>query len=560
MNQGSLTARFRPQKFAEVVGQEVVKTVLARASLEDAVAPAYLFSGTRGVGKTTIARIFAKALNCETAPTAEPCGVCRWCRAITAGAAVDVIEIDGASNRGIDDARRIKEDATFAPMELRWKVFIIDEAHMLTKEAFNALLKTLEEPPKRTTFILATTEAHKFPATILSRCQHFLFKRQSDARLVEHLTSVMTREGLSFEPEALTLIARRGQGSVRDSMSLLGQAIALGGASLTVQSAREVLGLADEELFSQTLDAIAAKDPVRVVQVVGSVLDQGLDLGFFLSELGALWRNLFLVSQSGEAALSVIEAGEDYKTRLVEQAGRFHASHIHAAWQATLEGRRRVLTGQEPALSLELLLLNLAYLPVLLGLESVGGLGGSAAPGSSAPNAPSASGASGGAAGAGRSVPTRGFAEEAPERRTPTTPAPAERPAEQFADAAVRNPAAPIAGPRNWAGFLEFLATDPRGGGLPVNEFRRMSTGRLDANGLTLTNVQPFLLSKAKEYGPRLEAAAKAYWGPETAVVWDAPEPTDRAETPRPEEHPTVKRVMDAMQAKIIPQAPERRF
>ena len=196
MSHASLAARYRPQTFAEVTGQETVKAILSRAAAEDKVAPAYLLSGTRGVGKTTIARIFAKALNCVHAPTGEPCNQCEQCRRITMGNHVDVVEIDGASNRGIDDARRLREAIAYAPMEGRYKVFIIDEAHMLTRESFNALLKTLEEPPPRATFILATTEARKFPITIVSRCQHFIFKAIPEAELVAHLTRVLNKEGI----------------------------------------------------------------------------------------------------------------------------------------------------------------------------------------------------------------------------------------------------------------------------------------------------------------------------------------------------------------------------
>ena len=183
MSTTSLTRKYRPQRFAEVAGQDAVKRILSRAAGEDRVAPAYLFSGTRGVGKTTLARIFAKALNCETAPTAEPCNVCAQCRQITSGISPDVIEIDAATHGGVDEARRLKEDVGYAPLQSRYKVFIIDEAHMLSKAAFNALLKTLEEPPGRVTFVLATTEPHKFPATIISRCQHFIFKRMTQAEL-----------------------------------------------------------------------------------------------------------------------------------------------------------------------------------------------------------------------------------------------------------------------------------------------------------------------------------------------------------------------------------------
>ena len=248
MSTSNLTAKYRPQTFADVAGQGPVKAILSRAAATDKIAPAYLFSGTRGVGKTTIARIFAKALNCVNAPTAEPCNECSNCKQITAGVAVDVIEIDGASNRGIDDARRLKEDIGYAPIECRYKVFIIDEAHMLTKEAFNALLKTLEEPPPRATFIMATTEHHKFPATIISRCQHYTFKMLPQSELFDHLEKIMNLEELKFDPGALQIIAKRGAGSVRDSMSLLGQALAMGEDVLREEMVRDFLGLAGQEI------------------------------------------------------------------------------------------------------------------------------------------------------------------------------------------------------------------------------------------------------------------------------------------------------------------------
>ncbi|MBA4357635.1 MAG: DNA polymerase III, subunit gamma and tau, partial [Desulfovibrio sp.] len=183
----SLTAKYRPRLFAEVAGQDAVRAILSRAAATGKIAPAYMFSGTRGVGKTTIARIFAKALNCEQAPAPEPCNVCSMCRQATQGTAVDIIEIDAASHGGVNDVRALKEDVGYAPLEGRYKIFIIDEAHMLSTAAFNALLKTLEEPPARVTFILASTEAHKFPATILSRCQHYVFKMLPQADLAAHL-------------------------------------------------------------------------------------------------------------------------------------------------------------------------------------------------------------------------------------------------------------------------------------------------------------------------------------------------------------------------------------
>lgn len=373
MSTSNLTAKYRPQTFTDVAGQEAIKAILSRAAAKDKIAPAYLFSGTRGVGKTTIARIFAKALNCVNAPTAEPCNECSNCKQITAGVAVDVIEIDGASNRGIDDARRLKEDIGYAPVECRYKVFIIDEAHMLTKEAFNALLKTLEEPPPRATFIMATTEHHKFPATIISRCQHYTFKMLSQNELVSHLENIMNMEELQFEPGALQIIAKRGAGSVRDSMSLLGQALAMGSDVLREEDVRSFLGLAGQDVFFQLMEAMHSRNLVSVGLVLRQVLDQGLDLGFFLRELTNCWRNMFLLRQAGEEALPLLGFSGEEAQAWMDWANRFEAPHIHACWQMTLDGQRKVMTSLEPALALELLLLNLTSLPELINLENVGG-------------------------------------------------------------------------------------------------------------------------------------------------------------------------------------------
>ncbi|MEZ0576383.1 DNA polymerase III subunit gamma/tau [Halodesulfovibrio aestuarii] len=371
MSTAALTTAYRPQRFADVAGQETVKSVLSRAAKEDKVAPAYLFSGTRGVGKTTIARIFAKALNCKNAPTNEPCNECEHCKKITQGMHVDVVEIDGASNRGIDDARRLRESIGYAAMEGRYKVFIIDEAHMLTRDAFNALLKTLEEPPKGVTFILATTESHKFPITIISRCQHYTFKMLTEQELVDHLTKILELEKCEYDPVAVRLIARRAAGSVRDSMSLLGQVLALGNDRLEVADVRSILGLAGQELFFSVMDAMKNQDVIALSQVIRDILEQGVDIGFFLRELGNTWRNLFMLKQAGEQALPLLNLPAAEAQQWLELAPQFALSHVHACWQLTLEGQRRVLTSLEPAMALELLLLNLAFLPKLISTESL---------------------------------------------------------------------------------------------------------------------------------------------------------------------------------------------
>ncbi|GFK95863.1 DNA polymerase III subunit tau [Fundidesulfovibrio magnetotacticus] len=371
MSSQSLTAKYRPQRFSEVAGQEAVKTILSRASAEDKVAAAYLFSGTRGVGKTTLARVLAKALNCLKAPTPEPCNECAQCRQITAGVSPDVVEIDAATHGNVEEARRLKEDIGYAPLQSRYKVFIIDEAHMLSKAAFNALLKTLEEPPGRVTFILATTEPHKILPTIVSRCQHYVFKRLLQPELEAHLGALLDREGIAFEPPAVSLIARRGAGSVRDSMSLLAQVLAMGRETLREQDVRDVLGLAGQDVFLALMQAFKDQDCLEVSSVLRSVLDRGLDIGFFLRELAACWRDMFLLNQAGEKALSTLELTEEEGRQWLAWAQLFDARHIHACWQMTLEGQRRVMTSLEPAMSLELLLLNLAYVPRLLSLEAL---------------------------------------------------------------------------------------------------------------------------------------------------------------------------------------------
>lgn len=364
----SLAARYRPQTFAQVAGQDMVKAVLSRAAAEDRPAAAYLLSGTRGVGKTTIARIFAKALNCEHAPGPEPCNECAQCRRITQGGHVDVTEIDGASNNSVEDARSLRETIGYAPMEGRYKIFIIDEAHMLTRNAFNALLKTLEEPPERVVFIFATTEAHKFPVTIVSRCQHFVFRHLGEEALLAHLTSVLQKEGMPFEEGALRLIARRAAGSVRDAMSLLDQALALGGESLTAAVTREVLGLAGREVFSRLFEALLERDCGAVAELCRRILQQGIDIGFFTRELAGNLRTLFLLRQGGKAMLQSLRLPADEAAFWLDLAPRFSTGHLHAAWQMTLDAQRGIVQSPEPAAALELLLLNLALLPQLLPL------------------------------------------------------------------------------------------------------------------------------------------------------------------------------------------------
>lgn len=481
MSHASLTTRYRPQTFAELAGQGTLKAILARAAAEGKVAPAYLFSGTRGVGKTTIARIYAKALNCrtpvETPLGQEPCNACELCRAITQGNCVDVLEIDGASNRGIDNVRELKESVGYAPMEARYKIFIIDEAHMLSREAFNALLKTLEEPPARVTFIMATTEPHKFPLTIISRCQHYVFKRLSDAELEAHLRKILEAEGAPYEDKALQLLVRRAAGSARDAMSLLGQVLALGGEKLSESDVRAVLGLAGQEFFFDLLAAIRGSDCAALSGQVRAMLDQGVDVGFFLRELAQMWRNLFMLGQlrqagSNSASLSgLLELSEAETARWQNEAQGMSLSHIHACWQLTLEGQRRVLTSLEPAMALELLLFNLALFPRLVSLEQLSNFerkqGSAAAPAEQPPARPASPPPAEKKSSSDEIIRQPEAAPETPLQAAPPPPqAPANPPAAQSRPAP---PPAPAPAPPKAAGPDRLPLDEPESGPSDVN-------------------------------------------------------------------------------------------
>lgn len=513
----SLAARYRPQTFAEVAGQEMVVAALSRAAERDSPAPAYLLSGTRGVGKTTIARIFAKALNCEHAPAAEPCNECAQCRKVAAGSHVDVTEIDGASNNSVEDARALREHIGYAPMDGRYKVFIIDEAHMLSRSAFNALLKTLEEPPERVVFIFATTEAHKFPVTIVSRCQHFVFRHLGEEALARHLVRTLNAEGRTYEDAAVRLIARRAAGSVRDAMSLLDQTLALGSATLDAETTRQVLGLAGQELFTRLFGALSAQDCGEAASTSRALLSQGVDIGFFLRELAGHWRNLFLLRQTGGAALPSLALPDDEAAWLKATAERFSAPHLHAAWQMTLDAQRGITQSPEPAAALELLLLNLALLPRLLPLEKLDGLAPAAAPqrtaAVSAPAAPATP----------RAAP--------PEQEPATPPGPEAAPppeagkgteiAAETAPAGARARADDRAAPPDfqpdWTSFCAFCASELEAG-RPAPPAHALHGLEVDwrPDVLRLRAPARALLHQVEKHRPALEAALAAYCGART--------------------------------------------
>lgn len=305
--------KYRPGTFDDVIGQPHVVQTLMNAVSTKRVAHAYLFSGTRGVGKTTVARILAKALNCERGPTSHPCDTCENCREIAQGNSVDVIEIDGASNTSVDDVREIRENVRFTPFRGQFRVYLIDEVHMLSNSAFNALLKTLEEPPAHVVFIFATTEIHKIPATILSRCQHYNFRRIARTEIIERLRHVAAQDQLSLEERSFVALARASEGSMRDALSLLDQAIAYGGKTISHADLELLLGAVPQELVQELLRAILAQDSPAALASLANLLDRGHDLRAFCAEVVEHIRNLLVaaVVPSTAELRSLIETSED---------------------------------------------------------------------------------------------------------------------------------------------------------------------------------------------------------------------------------------------------------
>ncbi len=351
----ALYRRWRPQDFDALVGQQPVKTALSNALSSGRIAHAYLFSGPRGTGKTSTARILAKALNCEQGPTPHPCGHCLNCERITAGTSMDVFEIDAASNRGIEEIKSLREQLAFAPVNGRYKIYIIDEVHMLTTEAFNALLKTLEEPPAHVIFILATTDPHRIPATIHSRCQRFDFRRVTVDEIAEHLALVAEKSGIRAEAEALRLIAIQAEGGMRDALSLLDQCGVMS-QQVTVQTVREVLGIVGRESLRELVLGIGKQQVPQVLEQLSFLLEQGKDVKQILTELAEYLRALLLY----QAAPSY---QEPYLTDTAEELEKcvqfFSRDRIMAAQQRLHEAVSELRWTMRPRITAELCLFDL---------------------------------------------------------------------------------------------------------------------------------------------------------------------------------------------------------
>ncbi|HJX60703.1 MAG TPA: DNA polymerase III subunit gamma/tau [Thermodesulfobacteriota bacterium] len=365
-----LARKWRPQVFEEVVGQRPITQTLQNAISQNRVAHAFLFTGARGVGKTSTARILAKALNCEKGPHINPCNQCTSCQEISSGTSMDVIEIDGASNRGIDEIRELRENVRYTPAKSRYKIYIIDEVHMLTREAFNALLKTLEEPPPHIIFVLATTEPHKIPATILSRCQRYDFKRIPMREILGSLKKIVDEEKVQISQRALLSITQESEGSLRDAQSLLDQVISYGGKEIRDEDIVEVLGLIDRKILNDTIEAIADRNPERCIEMIERVYDYGVDLQHFCRELLQYLRHLILikVSQHPEGLMELLEEEMEI---LKKQAEKFEFDQLNHLFNLLLKGEEEIAQSTFPRTMLEMTLIRMATFRPLLPIDDI---------------------------------------------------------------------------------------------------------------------------------------------------------------------------------------------
>jgi len=369
-----IARKYRPQTFSEVVNQEHIKQTLRNAIEQKRIAHGYIFSGQRGTGKTTMARLLAKALNCVAGPAAEPCLKCDSCKEIAQSGAVDVIEIDAASNRGIDDIRSLRENTRYAPARDRYKFFIIDEAHQLTKEAWNALLKTLEEPPPHVIFVLCTTESHSIPATIASRCQTFAFHNLGFEETVKQLQHIATSEGITATEEALAVITLAAEGSLRDALSTLDQAIACCGDRLEGDMVRQLLGVAPAQALDEVVDAIHKVSAERMLALVDRLVREGHNLRNFCGQLCRHFRNL-LVARTAGGSPQLLEASKAERERLAAQAALFTEEDLTRYLQILLRLFQDLHHSSQARFHTELGLLKLVHARRLISIEEViGGL------------------------------------------------------------------------------------------------------------------------------------------------------------------------------------------
>ena len=356
-----LARKWRPQFFADLIGQEHVSQTLANAIRSGRIHHAFLFTGARGVGKTSAARILAKALNCDEGLSDQPCGTCSSCKEITAGQGLDVLEIDGASNTGVDDVRELRENIRYLPNRSRFKIFIIDEVHMLSTNAFNALLKTLEEPPEHAKFIFATTEPHKIPITILSRCQRFDFRKIPLTRVADRLREISDAEKLTISDRSLSLVARQGEGSMRDALSTLDQVIAFSGDEVEDDAVQTLLGMVDRRLLLDTVEAVLQRDSRRALDALRRIDQLGLALRQFTQDLLEMFRGMVICKVVEEPAEMLDLVGEELK-ELKVMAEETSLEDLQRIVTLLMKTQSELVHSSYPLLTLEMSLVRLATL------------------------------------------------------------------------------------------------------------------------------------------------------------------------------------------------------
>jgi len=361
--------KWRPMRFDEVTAQEHVTITIRNAIRSNKIAHAYLFSGPSGVGKTTTARILAKAINCPDVKDGEPCNQCEVCQEINDGRSLDVIEIDGASNRGIDEIRDLRESVRYSPSSLRYKVYIIDEVHMLTKEAFNALLKTLEEPPSYAIFVLATTEPHRVLPTIMTRCQRFDFKRIDIDLIIERLRYIAAEEKIKIDEESLIAIAKKSDGSLRDALSIFDQVVAFCGSEIRHDSVIEALGLVDEDMFFEMTSTIVGRDFNGAIALASEISSRGYDIVDFLNGLAEHLRNLLIVRSTGR--IDLVEASNFYKQKYLDVAKSFDTPDLLRMLKIVTDAVQQIRYASQPRIKLEMTLLQLVNMEKSISLDSL---------------------------------------------------------------------------------------------------------------------------------------------------------------------------------------------
>jgi DNA polymerase-3 subunit gamma/tau len=513
-----LARKWRPQTFEEVVGQEPITRTLQNALTAGRVAHAFLFSGPRGVGKTSVARILAKALNCEAGPTPHPDNTCQMCREITNGSSLDVLEIDGASNRGIDEVRDLREKIKYLPAQGKYKVYIIDEVHMLTNPAFNALLKTLEEPPAHAVFVLATTEPHKVPVTILSRCQRYDFRRIPTGVIQAHLAKLAEQEGWHIDPEGLALVARAAEGGLRDAQGFLDQVVTFGGDGVGAPEIARILGVTDRGALLGALTAIIDRNGPDLLNLIEELYTQGQDLTRFYQDLSLYARHLLVAALHPEARhlAAVTDTEWDELTRL---ASRTQEVHLHNLLSVLLQGEEELKRAPHPRLALEVLLLRLIHLeplvPLAQWLDRLSALERRLETGPVAPESPPKSAA-----------PVRNSAPEVQEAAE-TKFSPANLPADALTE--------------QWQAFLDHVR---KSGDAPLHaKLAQCRLVGISDHDLKIALKRPWNDNGAR-YEARVRELAQAFFGAETTVAFEVEAPkTSKKTSPAPQKSLDMKKL-----------------